>query len=162
VWSCWQSEEARRANEPELDAEGCLNRLADLALGDRKGVSLRFQEQEDSSFMWKASSVHPLQVLENAYQRIVRKAGNQAPLDPVQAESETLARYFMQDAGEPACFVYKPGAQPGGSTCSGCSSDTRSNPISRSAKMSGSDLAAISPSFSTMATAVRWVGSLPG
>ncbi len=48
--------------------------------------------------MWKASSVHPLQVLENAYQRIVRKAGNQADADPVQAQSETLARYFMQDA----------------------------------------------------------------
>lgn len=118
VWSCWQSEEDRRAHEPALDGAACLRKLAVLALGDRQGVTLRFAEQEDNSFMWKASSVHPLQVLENAYQRIVRKAGNQPDVDPIQAQSETLARYFMQDAGQPACFEYKPGGQPDGTQLS--------------------------------------------
>ena len=118
VWAAWQSEEARRAHEPALDGPGCLKRLGVLALGDRQGVALRFTEQDDNAFMWKASSVHPLQVLENAYQRIVRKAGNQADADPVQAQSETLARYFMQDAGEPACFAYKPGGPPDGTQLS--------------------------------------------
>lgn len=109
VWECWQTEEARRAHEPALDGAGCFRKLAALALGDRQGITLRFQEQEDSSFMWKASSVHPLQVLENAYQRIVRKAGSQPGADARQAQSETLARYFLQDSGRPVCLAPKPG-----------------------------------------------------
>jgi hypothetical protein len=105
VWPCWRSEEARRNRQ--LDGPACLRKLATLALGAREGVDLKFSEQENKAFMWKASAVHPLQVLENAYQRIVHKAGSQADADPIQAQSETLSRYFLQDAGDPACFDEK-------------------------------------------------------
>jgi hypothetical protein len=101
VWSCWQSEEARREHEIDLDGAACLKKLADLAVGERAGVALKFSEQEDKAFMWKASSVHPLQVLENAYQRIVRKAGKEPDADPVKAQSEKLAEYFIQSDAPP-------------------------------------------------------------
>ena len=73
VWSCWRSEEERRKND--VDGAGCLRTLGALAIGTRTGVGLSLPGQEDKAFMWKAPSVHPLQVLENAYQRIVQKAG---------------------------------------------------------------------------------------
>ncbi len=110
AWTVLQSEEARR--EHEIDGAWCLRKLAVLALGDRKGVDLKFSEQEDKAFMWKASSVHPLQVLENAYQRIVRKAGQEPGADPVTAQSEKLAQYFMQDEGQPVFFNSKPPKAP--------------------------------------------------
>ncbi|TIL59662.1 MAG: hypothetical protein E5Y79_13050 [Mesorhizobium sp.] len=112
AWTVWKSEEALR--EHEIDGAACLRKLAVLALGDRKDVVLKFSEQEDKAFMWKASSVHPLQVLENAYQRIVHKAKQEPGADPVKAQSKTLARYFIQDEGPPVFFDSRPSAAPEG------------------------------------------------
>jgi hypothetical protein len=108
VWSCWKSEEEKRKNEADLDGAGCLSKLAVLATGNRPDIQLRLVAQEDNAFMWKAASVHPLQVLENAYQRVVHKAGKEAESDAIKAQSETLSRFFIQDAGKPECFQYKP------------------------------------------------------
>ena len=99
AWTVWRSEEARR--EHEIDGAACLRKLAVLALGVRKDVALKISEQEDKAFMWKASSVHPLQVLENACQRIVHKAGQQPDADPVKAQSETLAKSSSKTKARP-------------------------------------------------------------
>lgn len=95
-------------NSINVDGASCLKKLGELAVGKRLGVSLPLPEQKDKSFMWKAPSVHPLQVRENTYQRIVRHAGDDANADPIKAQSETLSRFFTQDAGQPECFKYEP------------------------------------------------------
>jgi hypothetical protein len=110
AWSVWQSEEARQ--EHEIDGAACLKKLAVLALGGRKDVDLQFSEQQNKAFMWKASSVHPMQVLENAYQRMVRKAGREPGVDPLTAQSEKLAQFFMQDEGQPVFLDSKPPDAP--------------------------------------------------
>ena len=110
AWAVWQSEEVRRARE--VEGAACLKKLADLALGDRKDVGLQFSEQQDKAFMWKAPSVHPMQVLENAYQRIVRKAGREPGADPLTAQSEKLAEFFMQDEGQPVFLDSQPPDAP--------------------------------------------------
>jgi hypothetical protein len=106
VWSCWKSEADRKAHE--LDALGCLKQLAALAQGTRRGVRLALATQEDAAFMWKAPSVHPLQVLENDFQRIVHRATREATGDPLKAQSATLARFFTQAAAGPEGFRHVP------------------------------------------------------
>lgn len=108
VWSCWKTEEEQRRHEAELDGVGCLTKLGNLAIGNRQGVRLPLVAQEDKAFMWKAPSFHPLQVLENAYQRVVRKAGQAPDADPIKAQSESLSRFFIQDPGQPECFKSRP------------------------------------------------------
>ena len=112
IWSCRKAAERARCAGPtrasRCDGTGCLTRLGVLAVGNRAGVACRIPEQEDKAFMWKAPSFHPLQVLENAYQRVVRKAGQEPGADPIQAQSETLSRFFIQDPGEPECFESRP------------------------------------------------------
>ena len=93
---------------PVPDGEACLAALAQLALGARRDVRLQFTEQEDKAFMWKAPSFHPLQVLENAYQRVVRKAGQDAVSDQVQVQTDTLSRYFINEAAAPMLYGYEP------------------------------------------------------
>ena len=107
TWSC-RKQDPDQPVAPVLDATGCLTKLGLLALGARQGVRLPLPGQEDKAFMWKAPSFHPLQVLENAYQRVVRKAGHDAESDQVQAQTEALGRYFIQDPGSPEMFSYKP------------------------------------------------------
>jgi hypothetical protein len=97
-----------QGTSPDLDGAACLVKLGVLAAGARPNLRLLYQEQEDRAFMWKAPSFHPLQVLENVYQRVVRKAGLEADADPVQAQSETLSKYFIQDPGTPECFKSRP------------------------------------------------------
>lgn len=105
VWSCWRSEKDRLSQD--LDGSGCLRKLAVLAVGARPGVRLVLPAQEDRAFMWKAPLVHPLQVLENTYQRIVHKAGLNAK-DPLQAQSDALSQFFNMDTGQAACFKSRP------------------------------------------------------
>lgn len=93
---------------PVSDGEACLAALAQLAVGARRDVRLQFTEQEDKAFMWKAPSFHPLQVLENAYQRVVRKAGQDAVSDQVQVQTDTLSRYFINEPGAPTLYEYGP------------------------------------------------------
>ncbi|WP_144138310.1 hypothetical protein [Paraburkholderia sp. BCC1884] len=106
TWSCQKAPD--KPDAPVLDGAGCLTRLGLIALGARQNVRLPYPGQEDKAFMWKAPSFHPLQVLENAYQRVVRKAGHDAVSDQVQAQTETLSRYFIQDPGTPEPFRFKP------------------------------------------------------
>src|SRR4030095_12162234 len=109
TWSCRRApQDQGEPVVPALDGAGCLTKLGLLALGARPNVRLPLPEQEDKAFMWKAPSFHPLQVLENAYQRVVRKAGQDAASDQVQAQTETLSRYFIQDPGSPVLFEFKP------------------------------------------------------
>lgn len=108
VWSCWNSEQDRPAPDIPLDGPGCLTRLGVLAAATHPGIRLPLPEQADRAFMWKAPSFHPLQVLENAYQRVVRKAGRQPGADPIKAQSEALSRFFIQDPGTPECFKFRP------------------------------------------------------
>jgi len=97
-----------REHEFELDGVGCLSKLGTLAVGKRAGFRLPLPGQEDKAFMWKAPSFHPLQVLENAYQRVVRKAGQAPGADPIKVQSETLSRFFIQDPGQAECFTSRP------------------------------------------------------
>ncbi len=103
VWSCQKPQEEQGDPIVPLDGPGCLTKLGVLAVGD-KSARLPFPAQEDKAFMWKAPSFHPLQVLENVYQRVVRKAGQDADSDPIQAQSDTLSQYFIQDPGKPESF----------------------------------------------------------
>jgi len=100
VWTCWSS--------AEVEPAACFRRMAVIARGKRTGVEVLYPGAEDQAFMWKASSVHPLQVRENAYQRIVHHAGQEPDADRVKEQSETLARYFIADAGPPASFAFTP------------------------------------------------------
>ena len=108
VWSCFKSEEEERNDTVVLDGLGCLKKLATVATGARTDFRLRMLEQSDNAFMWKAPSVHPLQTLENAYQRVVHKAVKQPGVDARKAQAETLSRFFLQDAGSSELFSYKP------------------------------------------------------
>ncbi|MEJ8837335.1 hypothetical protein [Ramlibacter sp. AN1133] len=100
VWSCWNSE--------ELEPAASFRRMGAIARGKRTGIEVVYPAAEDKAFMWKASSVHPLQVLENAYQRIVHHAGREPDADRIKEQSETLARYFIPDAGPPVSFTFTP------------------------------------------------------
>ncbi len=108
VWSCARSAQPDNGNQPALDGAACLKKLAALALGARSDVSLKYEAQADKSFMWKAPSVHPMQVLENAYQRFVQDAARKPGVDPKDAQSEALAEYFMQAQDQPELFSYRP------------------------------------------------------
>ncbi len=108
VWSCFRSEQDERDSRVVLDGQGCLKKLATVATGARTDFRLQMLEQADNAFMWKAPSVHPLQTLENAYQRVVHNAVKQPGVDPRKAQSETLSRFFVQDAGSSELFSYKP------------------------------------------------------
>lgn len=109
VWAFEKGEaDAGSGPAPALDGPACLARLGVLAVGARQGVHLPIPAQEDKAFMWKAPSFHPLQTLENVYQRVVRKAGYEAEADAIQAQSDALSRYFIQEPGDPACFESKP------------------------------------------------------
>ena len=66
------------------DPQQNFERMAVIARGDRDGV-LRLVPQEDKSYMWRAPLVHPMQVRENSYQRVVRAAGR----DPGDVDSST-------------------------------------------------------------------------
>jgi hypothetical protein len=110
VWPCWSSEKDRLSQV--LDGAGCLRKLAVLARGARQGIDLVLPSQEDKAFMWKAPQVHPLQVLENTYQRIVHKAVQKAK-DPMKAQSDTLSEFFIMDAGLPESFKSRPLDQRG-------------------------------------------------
>lgn len=105
VWSGWRSEQARL--DQQLDGPACLKKMALLARARHQTVGLVFPTQEDKAFMWKAPMVHPLQVLENSYQRIVQKAAQTAE-DPLKAQSDTLAEFFIMDSGRPECFRSRP------------------------------------------------------
>ena len=77
-----------------LDGRDCLNKLGALAAGRLPTeIQLQLCKQEDTAFMWKAASVHPLQKLENAYQRIAPSA---------------LGQFFVQDAAPPQLFSKSP------------------------------------------------------
>jgi len=108
VWSCFKSEQDERDNTVVLDGVGCLKKLATVATGARTDFRLQMLDQTDNAFMWKAPSVHPLQTLENAYQRVVLNAVKQPGVDARKAQSETLSRFFLQDAGASELFSYKP------------------------------------------------------
>jgi hypothetical protein len=87
----------RSSSDP---AEQCLMEVA--AIVSRvldKDVSLNVQR--DTSLMWKAASVHPLQAMETEYQGIVRDAarGVGDPDARKTIESEELGRFFLFDVG---------------------------------------------------------------
>jgi hypothetical protein len=95
------------ATDPQLN----LERMAVIARADT-GARLRLIEQEDKSHMWRAPFVHPMQVRENSFQRVVRAAGRDpGDGDSNTAESEALARYFMLDASEPETLAWTPREQ---------------------------------------------------
>ena len=108
IWTVVRKTDDDQGTSPDLDGEACLVKMGVLAAGARPNLKLLYQKQEDKAFMWKAPSVHPLQVLENVYQRVVRKAGREADTDPVLAQSETLSKYFIQDPGTAECFKSRP------------------------------------------------------
>ena len=56
--------------------------------------------------------LHPLQVLENAYQRVVRKAGQEAESDPVKAQSEALAELLHPGPAEQPGLLQVQAARP--------------------------------------------------
>lgn len=90
--------------------EGCLQLLADLAKRGRGKCELDFVAQEDLSFMWRGSLVHPMQVRENVYQRVVHAVDRDPTVtDPLTARSEALGRYFQQGEAVASPLVgYRP------------------------------------------------------
>jgi hypothetical protein len=84
----------------ELEGRNLLNKLGALAAGQcPTEIQLHLCDQEDTAFMWKAASVHPLQKLENAYQRIAPSA---------------LGQFFIHDAAPPQLFSKSPLTADGG------------------------------------------------
>lgn len=83
---------ARHAGIPGADV---LARMASI-VGGEEGAQVVLAAQTDATFTVKAASVHPVQVLENGYQRAIREASFREP-DPAKrrdVERLALARYF--------------------------------------------------------------------
>jgi len=124
VWTCFRTAAAKAhgASSPEPDepVDGgqpappeaaliCLARLGEIAGKDHPDLRVMLGNQDDAAFMWKAPSVHPLQVMENHYQRVVLHAGAQARAqgqDANQVQSETLASFFGQSRTSPEAFKF--------------------------------------------------------
>ena len=89
---------ARRTGIPGAEV---LARMASIVAGE-EGAQVALAAQTDATFTVKAAPVHPVQVLENSYQRAIREASFREP-DPGKrqaVERLALARYFPFAAGE--------------------------------------------------------------
>jgi hypothetical protein len=78
-----------------------LDGLATQASGEI-GYPIKRSVPRDRIYAWKAASVHPLQLLETEYQKIVRYAARDVPdLDERRAlENRAMRRFFHFDSGE--------------------------------------------------------------
>lgn len=92
-------------------AKEALEKLAELATKS-SSLNVAFPSQSDQSFSFRATSVHPMQVLENVHQDQVRQAiaklQDPSPDDEQQAEKEQLAKYFLFTPGAPRLLNLKP------------------------------------------------------
>ena len=69
-------------------------------------VTINLRVQKDSAFTWKGVAIHPLQVLENAYQRVVHRSTRNTGSESERREAEfaELSQFFTFDDGEPTFF----------------------------------------------------------
>jgi hypothetical protein len=88
-----------------LTSEQCLMALG-ISASQREVVPVRMPVQRDSAFVWKAAAIHPLQPLENAYQRIVRRNVDRA--GEREAEFDQLGKFFLFEDSSPAAFSRPP------------------------------------------------------
>lgn len=86
----------RRAGVPGADV---LARMASIVAGE-EGAQVALAAQTDATFTVKAAPVHPVQVLENGYQRAIREASFREPNPGKRRDVErlALARYFPFEA----------------------------------------------------------------
>src|SRR5687767_901211 len=96
-----------RSLESVLTPEQCLVALG-VRAGEREAVPVAMRVQSDSAFVWKAAAIHPLQSMENAYQRIVRRFVDDAGRR--EAEFDKLSQFFLFEDGTPAGFKQSPAA----------------------------------------------------
>lgn len=122
VWTCYRTADAkaRAGAQPPIDgveppapapeaALLCLARLGNIAGKDHPSLHVLLGNQDDAAFMWKAPSVHPLQVMENHYQRVVLHAVAEARAqgrDANRAQSDTLGSFFAQSSATPEAFNF--------------------------------------------------------
>lgn len=101
------------AQGPRNPAKEALARIAsEVATQERLNVVLA--PQQDVTFTVKSALVHPVQLLENSYQRVIQEAGRREPDASRRqaAERKALGRYFPFHAGE-LYFMGPDGAEPG-------------------------------------------------
>lgn len=81
------------------DAFHQMARIASL----KNSIEVRFPRQKDSALLLKAVAIHPLQPLQNTYQRLVRDACRGITDEEArkEKEGEQMANYFFFDAASP-------------------------------------------------------------
>lgn len=91
--------------------------LRDLAaLASRKTqATVVWPRQKDAALFWSAAAVHPLQALQNTYQRLVREASRGITDDEARKtrEGEELQRYCYFESAAPRMLAQPRGAEGG-------------------------------------------------
>jgi len=86
------------------------------ALTSRKtGAKVVWPTQKDSALLWTSAALHPLQALQNTYQRLVRDAVRDIKDDDAKKakESEELGHYFYFDSAAPRLLAQPKDAEGG-------------------------------------------------
>lgn len=90
----------------------CFERMARLAT-EKFGTHIAYPGQNDAAFVWSGASVHPLQGLQNAHQRLTRDACRGLDSDASRdKESAELGRYYYFQAIPPAPLGQSKDAPP--------------------------------------------------
>ncbi|HCW05926.1 MAG TPA: hypothetical protein DGG95_01025, partial [Cytophagales bacterium] len=82
----------------ETSLQAIANKVTEVTM-----LKVSLAPQTDTSFMLKAPLIHPMQALENCYQKVIREAVRleKNPEKHRDVVSSKLNEYFLLDAGEP-------------------------------------------------------------
>jgi len=95
-----------------VDPSDCFEEMARMATL-KHGADVVYPAQADSALLWAAAAVHPLQPLQNTYQRLVRDACRGLDGDKAKArEGEALGKYCYFRASPPKLTGQSAGAEP--------------------------------------------------
>jgi Papain-like cysteine protease AvrRpt2 len=90
----------------------CFDRIAAIASA-RHGLKVVYPAQGDLALLWSTGSVHPLQPLQNSYQRMVRDAVRGLESEAAKdKESSEMTKYFYFTANPPKLMGLAPDAPP--------------------------------------------------
>lgn len=90
----------------------CFDRIAAI-VSARHGKKVIYPAQGDTALLWATGSVHPLQSLQNSYQRMVRDAVRGLDGDKATAkEAEEMGKYFYFTADVPKLMGLPKDAPP--------------------------------------------------
>lgn len=92
--------------------EDAFEQIAAIA-SERHSLKVVYPAQADSALLWNTGSIHPMQSLQNSYQRMVRDAKRPLEGDAASAkESEEMNKYFYFNAQPPKLLGLAADAPP--------------------------------------------------